>query len=159
MNPEQQAFERAIHDNPHEAMNHLAYADWLDENNQPREAAFRRSMGNWVQETIRRRDNKRLNNEEVFGPQHSYIASLAHLPEGVIGDTLPIRYYGGEEEERRADPTHAIMRHNLVQYPTYQAMETAFRRNYMENPTTQVQQYHRARRLAAIRKKLSRKGY
>lgn len=42
MHPEQAAFEKAIDDNPLDANNHLVYADWLDEHNQPDEAAFRR---------------------------------------------------------------------------------------------------------------------
>lgn len=48
MHPEQAAFEANIDRNPLDATNHLVYADWLDENGQPEEAAFRRSMGNWI---------------------------------------------------------------------------------------------------------------
>jgi uncharacterized protein (TIGR02996 family) len=46
-----EAFETAIDQNPLESLNHLAYADWLDENGEPGEAAFRRAMGNWIQES------------------------------------------------------------------------------------------------------------
>lgn len=42
------AFEQAIDENPLEATNHVVYADWLDEQGEHDEAAFRRSMGEWV---------------------------------------------------------------------------------------------------------------
>lgn len=42
---ERAAFERSIDENPLESTGHLAYADWLDEHNEPEEAAFRRELG------------------------------------------------------------------------------------------------------------------
>lgn len=42
------AFEAAIDANPHEATTHAVYADWLDENGQPEDAAFHRLMGDLV---------------------------------------------------------------------------------------------------------------
>lgn len=45
---ERTAFEANIDRDPTDATNHLVYADWLDDNNEPKEAAFRRSIGEWV---------------------------------------------------------------------------------------------------------------
>lgn len=45
---ERQAFEKNIDDNPLDYTNHLVYADWLDDHNEPEEAAFRRAMGDWI---------------------------------------------------------------------------------------------------------------
>lgn len=47
---DQESFDQVIDQNPLDATNHLVYADWLDENGQPDEAAFRRAMGNWLTE-------------------------------------------------------------------------------------------------------------
>jgi uncharacterized protein (TIGR02996 family) len=47
---ERQAFEKAIDSDPLETTNHLVYADWLQENGEEEEAAFRRAMGNWIGE-------------------------------------------------------------------------------------------------------------
>jgi uncharacterized protein (TIGR02996 family) len=41
-------FEKAIDENPMDSVNHLVYADWLDENGEHDEADFRRSMGEWL---------------------------------------------------------------------------------------------------------------
>ncbi len=45
---EREAFERAVDDNPLESTTHAVYADWLDENGDPDEAAFRRAMADWT---------------------------------------------------------------------------------------------------------------
>lgn len=47
MHDERAAFERQIDEEPTDANTHLIYADWLDDHDEPQEAAFRRSMGNW----------------------------------------------------------------------------------------------------------------
>lgn len=43
-------FEKSIDANPLESNNHLIYADWLDEHDEPEEAEFRRVLGRWIQD-------------------------------------------------------------------------------------------------------------
>lgn len=47
---DKESFEKVIDKNPLDATNHLVFADWLDENGQPEEAAFRRELGQWFQD-------------------------------------------------------------------------------------------------------------
>lgn len=43
-----QSFLKAIDDNPFDRMNHLAFADWLQDRGHDDEAEFRRVMGDWL---------------------------------------------------------------------------------------------------------------
>lgn len=140
---ERAAFERAIDENPLESTNHTVYADWLDENGEPDEAAFRRSMGKWMTEHGARRelaatrkevwDRWLLNNKWAIEPLDT--------PKGVYEHQLP----RSSTELSPSDPSVAT-RSSPIQtdrrkrpynwghtWRTYRGMESAFRKSFMAN--------------------------
>lgn len=134
------AFEKAIDENPLESSNHLVYADWLDENNEPDEAAFRRAMGEWVQVTQRRM---------LYDPgkYQNYIAGgKVGYPKGVQTNdpTAPLGEFN--RPENAGAWNHTIPHHPTsyfgrlsdksnyhYRWVTYRGMEEALRRSFMSN--------------------------
>lgn len=134
-------FEKAIDENPLEATTHLAYADWHDENGNPDEAAFRRTMGEWV---------GRLHNAKVsiHDPRPVAEDSRLNLPNfpwrvtpTLLPETVPATHI---EHSRTVEDTSKAPYHArsygwdgvfplVYRWATYRGMEDAFRRSFMAN--------------------------
>ncbi len=113
---ERAAFERNIDDNPLDATNHLVYADWLDENGHPDEAAFRRSMGEWT----RTPHGQHAQGTDEYG-EPVWSAIHHRLPVGVSAHDL---------QEHAAGIT---VTDNQTDFPSYRAMEAGMRHGFMAN--------------------------
>lgn len=140
MNPshERAAFEANIDKNPLDASNHLVYADWLDENNEPNEAAFRRAMGEWVRlgpDDYRGMDSKvpvrgayrdyQRPAQENVGRREGGV-SIHH--ESIPDWALP----GLSSDTAAGDPNIAHRISTRFYWPTYRHMEEGLRRAFMK---------------------------
>lgn len=139
---EQAAFESAIDANPIEATNHLAYADWLEENGQHDEAAFRRAMGKWISE---RSGRIRSTGKSGFslGRTHPWFAYKETLPRGVKDEHIT---RDGREllDPVGPDSTDAREYGRGLHWPTYRDMEAGFRRAFLANRQQNPEQLARA---------------
>jgi uncharacterized protein (TIGR02996 family) len=165
MHPEQAAFEANIDKDPFDSTNHAVYADWLDEHDQPDEAAFRRSMGEWI------RGGHVTKSGSQYSVQPSALSTTRHMPEGVKstdiayyhpefvgedGQAHVIGHESGKSTRTIPEPHHAAwgLDHadRGVRYFTwnsYRGMEHGFRNAFMKN---RKQQYRRRlTRIAAAR--------
>ncbi len=89
--PEYKQLLASVHENPTDATGHLVLADWLAEQNQPDEEAFRRSMGKWMQGAT------------PYNPHDESdwdwaIPSLQAVPSGVDRYRLPMGREGYDED-------------------------------------------------------------
>lgn len=171
MHPEQAAFEKAIDENPLEAANHLVYADWLDENGQPDEAAFRRAMGKWVPSFV-----PADSNNFPWSVGYTSRTTPNTTPEGVHSAYFDYYYPGNEWSSShyhpdstkreglvypdlvsgRREPHHAIRLEGYRSgWRTYRGMEEAFRRAFHNNLKRQ-RKIQMARR--SLAKQYSRRG-
>lgn len=119
---EKAEFEKAIDANPLDHVTKLVYADWLDENGEPKEATFQRAMGEWVNRP-----------EPPFthhpGYRYSHRIAIEDLPEWEHG-----------EISRNAWPDpDPVMPHTpqstgggIYGWRSYRAMEEALRRAHRE---------------------------
>ena len=149
MHPEQEAFEKSIDANPLDATTHLVYADWLDEHDQPDEAAFRRSMGGWMQDEF---SSKIIpgtpsgdRQHQRFGvPGYQWGVHVHHMPQWM-------RTSYGEQfwqpDQAPTDRTRPLLHDLRFWWPSYRDMETAFRRYHAKH--RQAQQF--SRRVRAMR--------
>lgn len=148
------AFEKAIDENPLEATTHLAYADWLDENGDPDEAAFRRSMGNWI-EKQRGRIKSTGKSGFSLGRTHPWSAATHDVPDGVPVDQIPLDNSNDPLAPPHYDAWRARKYGWSLNWPTYRGMESGLRQAFMDNRYDQKQR--NSRRLANVICK-SRKG-
>lgn len=117
---ERAAFEKAIDENPTESTHHAVYADWLEEHGEHEEAAFRRSMADFMSETP-----KYGLSPAPVTPTDTWAAHRGLLPKGVKEVTLTAGY-----QRQPADPTVAFKEWPFYHWTTYRGMEEAFRRSF-----------------------------
>jgi uncharacterized protein (TIGR02996 family) len=142
---ERAAFEKGIDDNPLESTNHLVYADWLDENGDEREAAFRRSIGKWIAERGGRIQSSGKSGFSL-GRTHPWQAYKESLPDGVLDKYIT--------RDGRADPLDPVGQDSTdareygrgLHWPTYRDMEMGLRRAFYANYDRPEQRYSRAAR-------------
>lgn len=113
MHDERAAFERQIDEEPMDANTHLIYADWLDDHDEPQEAAFRRAMGNWFADHHRSGTDPRGTTQ--YFPQSPYGSPL-----------LP---------PRTVTSWHAGFRHQPDQEPTDVGMPEGVRAEHFDSLT------------------------
>jgi uncharacterized protein (TIGR02996 family) len=114
---ERQAFEKAIDANPLESTNHLVYADWLDEQGEPEEAAFRRSMGEWVGgENLHDRERGLHSTPNNIG--NFWSIDPTDLPKGIH----PV--HAAQHSDYTSESTGRLLWNN------YRGMESAFRKAF-----------------------------
>lgn len=141
---ERAAFEKNIDANPLDSSNHLVYADWLDENGEPDEAAFRRAMGEWIgQGEEGASDMKTASSRygvaafrHYKGPDHSKYRQ----PEGstsIHASNAPPWLYEGD--------IHAGGTGARRYWPSYRDMETYLRERFIDNRLTKMARF-KARR-------------
>jgi uncharacterized protein (TIGR02996 family) len=126
---ERQTFENAIDENPLESTNHEVYADWLDEHGEPNEAAFRRSLGEWL-----RGSNSLIPYQNRGDLVYPWAISLhsrtERYPRGVSQEYMPEHVIG---EESPATPSfHPRLFHMRYNWKNYRHMEEAFRQAFMK---------------------------
>jgi uncharacterized protein (TIGR02996 family) len=132
-------FEKSIDENPIDAHNHLVYADWLDENGQPEEAEFRRSMGEW-HETRHPEHLDSLYWMSPKGPALKWKTLSNSLPSGVDWKEIPYRHHAFHPHPA-AEPHEALTASTTKGVPdvfawkSYRAMETAFRKAFKPTST------------------------
>lgn len=132
-------FEAAIDADPTDSNTHAVYADWLDENGEHDEAAFRRAMGDW---------HRRLSPELGFPyvplgqsgvvgvtpDRVRYrwkIAKVHGYPEGVNPRHIPVgRQLMDQPDVISTDPSVAYANHGHS-WDTYRGMEAGLRRAFM----------------------------
>ena len=112
---ERAAFEQKIDENPLESTHHLVYSDWLEEQGEHEEAAFRRSMGEWAQKTA-----------SYANLSRGLWTHREDLPKGVNPLHLTVREFGYDHN----DPTVAYRFVGGCQWPTYRGFEEAARRSF-----------------------------
>ena len=152
------AFEKSIDNNPLEATNHLVYADWLDEQGQHDEAAFRRSMGEWISRQPQEgkypfsREYPRSRTDQPAAPKFkmNWKASSHNLPDGINSEdiatynNLPSRTHWVFRSDGTGywprDPAHAAFDWedytggvNNFHWEKYRHMEEGLRRAFMAN--------------------------
>jgi uncharacterized protein (TIGR02996 family) len=127
---ERAAFESKIDENPLEASTHLVYADWLDENGEPDEAAFRRSMGEWIGSRSRIKSSGKSG--FFLGRTHPWYAWSESLPKGVLNEHIT---RDGRELFDPVGPDYSDAREygRALHWPTYRGMEEGLRRAFMTN--------------------------
>jgi uncharacterized protein (TIGR02996 family) len=148
---ERAAFEKGIDNNPLEATNHLVYADWLDEHGEHDEAAFRRSMGEWVREG-HGKPNRVIPRRSEFLNKMAYWVPHHNMPSGVDVNDIETWQRRNDDIQEFAnktvlrtdgsgyfpkDPAHATF--EWYHYPTvaqfgwekYRHMEEGLRRAFM----------------------------
>lgn len=128
---EEQAFQQAIDDNPLDGTNHLVFADWLQEQGNHDEAAFRRSMGDWVREQHERGESPldRHVRDDLFLSNPSWSTHESHYPAGVEQRFLSIRFPG---EHPNDDPGAGIyVGHGYHRWHNYRDMEQGLREAFM----------------------------
>lgn len=153
---EEQGFLQAIHAAPHESTNHLVYADWLQEQGEHDEAAFRRSMGNWVAETLPKRRTKTLNSDFPDKPsvhRYPFLVDPTHLPEGVHLDNVALSQWPNVVMNPATgiydpvDPAEAVpvatLKYRLLHWQTYRHMEEGLRRAFMAHRAANPQRLAR----------------
>ncbi len=113
MHPEQEAFEKGIDANPLESSNHLVYADWLDENGQPKEAALRRRIGRFI----------------AANPRPDFDYAISELPSHVVHYWYPFGSRNLGAEHYYHPPGKSRLRFN-----SYRDMEHAFRQPMQPEP-------------------------
>lgn len=127
------AFEKAIDENPLDSTNHLVYADWHDEQGQHDEAAFRRSMGEWMR-TLPFSNTHLAGHSDYDIADPSYgdypikIGQRTNLPHGVPREFEHTPPHGGPGEPHVAGYYRSTDRFG---FQTYRGMEEAFRRSFM----------------------------
>lgn len=149
------AFERAIVENPLESAHHLAYADYLGETGDPDEAAFRQSVGEWLQkgpnvhQPITPIPHSGHRNPSMLKIKLPWVVPEGALPAGVKAEDVERWNPNGAtthtEFLRRsrfrtngtgyfpADPTHAAGDYpNLLRWETYPHMEAALRKAFVK---------------------------
>lgn len=138
------AFEKAIDENPLDSNNHLVYADWLDENGDHEEAAFRRAMGEWVQ---RRGPYTKSSGVSGFslGRTHPWKTwrSPEEFPDGVVMQRILTDGVPEEGVLAPAAEDHSLARvyGRGVHWPTYRGMEKSFRRAFDPTKTNYSRLY------------------
>lgn len=158
---ERAAFERNIDENPLDATNHLVYADWLDENGHPDEAAFRRAMGEWVGRGPTEIDYFKPPSDE---PKSFHAGEPSEdTPEGPGGFTHMIRY--PKDLPSWADGVQRTTRHPVVtgqphialqpnqywlHWRGYRNMEEGLRRAFMANRSARQSRRTYSRRTGRI---------
>lgn len=139
---ERAAFEQAIDENPLESTNHLVYADWLEENGEGEEAAFRRSMGEWVGS---RTGQMSLIHSPLANAPWSAGVPLRDgdgiLPRGVNSDYVEWVDGRGLVSHPHINaaqaPAHVALMGSQGQryfWKSYRDLEDAFRRAFMKSP-------------------------
>lgn len=135
---ERKSFEDAIDANPLEATTHLVYADWLQENGEPEEAAFRRAMGEWVKDGGRQ--SKVPDGFPTLHGLRHWWAEAAKLPAGVRPSDLPasddFNTWNTPQPEHIAYSSwgpHLPSRVGNFNWRSYRGMEEAFRRAFKAN--------------------------
>lgn len=140
---ERTAFEANIDAEPHEASNHLVYADWLDEHGDHAEAKFRRAMGQWLPRGLHEVANLRsdlpgsprrrhwLLDEGKEGPG-GFVAGPKTIPERAVSETSsPANTYDVPPEawERHYARNDApwVWSYGALQWPNYRSMENDLR--------------------------------
>jgi uncharacterized protein (TIGR02996 family) len=135
---ERAAFESAIDKEPLEASNHLVYSDWLTEHGEHDEAAFRKSMGEWV---------KTESAHQTLIQWHPYFAGDDHpRPYQVTpSQELPTGVEYGKLNPAIGDPRHPLLDETdtkgmrpfatpgygtYIAWPSYRAMEGDFRKAF-----------------------------
>jgi uncharacterized protein (TIGR02996 family) len=155
---ERAGFEKTIDENPHEATNHLVYADWLQEQGDHKEAAFRRAIGEWFKtEPKMMSSGGRYPARDLRTPEMQWAYSEDVLPQWAFdevngGSMLPVanqgRRFGWNETGNPIDmrghatdeflPPHYTERHQDFVYPFvnmwkgYRDMEEGLRRAFYE---------------------------
>ncbi len=159
--PEHQQFLAAIHQNPLESTAHHAHADWLEENGFPDEAAFRRSMANWMQTTppdyVENPPGYEPNSRPWYVHGVSQGRDAAKLPEGVKSFGFHQPDFPGSVWDLQGNrigstpkPHHALWTEpdfgfTWAEYPH---MEQAFRENFAKNRQREQQEPTQAARYA-----------
>lgn len=159
MHDERAAFEANIDANPLDATNHLVYADWLDEHNEPDEAAFRRTIGEWMKKfTPRKRAQITTSyggdiKDWVVGKKLGYPKGAEINEDEAFGD-----FKNGRGNDPRNNPkyhkpagfNYSSGAHYSFRWGNYRDMERALRTAFTENRRRQPEQLTR-RRLARKR--------
>lgn len=148
---DREAFEQAIDRDPTNPMTHLVYADYLQENGEEDEAAFRRAMGEWVQKTSTPNSGLKPNMTGGEGGDY-WLAHYKVLPQGVKGLFIT----GDTSTPPDTEPTQAMVIGPWFRWQTYRGMEDAFRRAFMAN--RRPQQMRRPTEAALPRRQLRREG-
>jgi uncharacterized protein (TIGR02996 family) len=127
---ERQAFEKAIDANPLESTNHLVYADWLDEQGEPEEAAFRRSMGEWMQDTSAGKTSLRpeFNRDFLYPWRIALQDGRQRYPKGVGQEFMLPSVAGDISPTTPSD--HPRMFHGHYNWKAYRHMESALRKAF-----------------------------
>ncbi len=157
-------FWEAINADPLDSVNHHAFADWLEEQGHPDEAAFRRSIANWMQTNPPLLKSGHLHTNLQTGNPESrpWIIpgnfSSGYYPEGVRGvdsnlyGTLLSRHgkiMRGQEPTRGHavwgthsgySPANAADTDWGMSWPTYHDMENALRDSFLDGLEKQRQQ-------------------
>jgi len=152
---ERAAFEQSIDENPLDSNTHAVYADWLEENGEHDEAAFRRSMGDYV-----RGAGQTTSLSHNPGSVHPFRVSLQdgreRYPAGVSHEYMPLPLYTNQPAHQSANLDRPRMYAVGYHWPTYRNMENAFRTSFMaarrNNAAEQMSRRVRAR-------KMSRRGF
>lgn len=140
---ERAAFEANIDANPLDATNHLVFADWLQEQGHDDEAAFRRSMGEWIHK------NPGLGSKShPYNSQNWWVGGKMGYPEGVTLQSMDFPRQTGYPDSPQIDrdapddlpAAHRNRDHGddpssygHIAYRSYRGTETAFRRAFMTN--------------------------
>lgn len=137
------AFEQAIDENPLEATNHLVYADWLDEQGEHDEAAFRRSMGQWMEHRVKNQPTKKLH--DPWGKYGwGFDWDRGDVPDGIDPSLIQLadiqhRGHGYEWDEDEGEDGFPNVPHEAhhdgrrVLWSGYRDMEEGLRRAFMVN--------------------------
>jgi uncharacterized protein (TIGR02996 family) len=127
---ERAAFESKIDENPLDATTHLVYADWLDDHGEGDEAAFRRSMGNWMQEHGKKLgENTRHTAIMTFDPPWRINRDTIGYPEG-------IKHHQISYKPRAINPENPHWNSYTYGWKKYRHMEEALRRAFMAGRQT-----------------------
>lgn len=131
-------FEKVIAKTPQEASNHLVFADWLDDQGQHEEAAFRRALGEWIS-----RGEHPVPADNPAGKGKAFWRggwAFDRDPVGVLHSNLP--EWGQRVMPENGDPPHLttddpsvpLVHHQdygtAYTWRTYKGMEEALRRAY-----------------------------
>jgi uncharacterized protein (TIGR02996 family) len=135
---ERQAFEKAIDANPLESTNHLVYADWLDEQGEPEEAAFRRAMGDWYHKNSDIPRKMFPKGYQYVGPEEfKWSSPLVTHPHTVAGRDLPTFVSHIPSYDMHVDPEpsdnsipHYTYGGDRYYWKTYRGMESALRKAF-----------------------------
>lgn len=126
-------FEANIKDNPLDPNVRLVYADWLDEHDDPKEAAFQRSIAYWLQRYAEV-------GQSPYNPEYvrwrPWFFRISYPPKGVDVDNMEC-FYGNRDaiidgrpgDEGQPDD-HGEMFQRKMHYKTFEDMLNAFRKHF-----------------------------